>query len=109
MKKWRTNELAAAVVVIVVIVLGYAASRVQGQGSSGDDINPYRVLGVSRNADEKEIKVAYRKLAKDWHPDKNKAPDAHEKFMRINQAYEVRLKICLFLTIFKAKNIQKIN
>lgn len=55
------------------------------------DINPYKILGVGRNADEKEIRNAYKKLAKNWHPDKNKSPDAHEKFMKINQAYEVRL------------------
>jgi DnaJ family protein C protein 16 len=56
----------------------------------GSDINPYQVLGVSRNADDKTIKNAYRKLAKDWHPDKNKSPEAHEKFMQITQAYEVK-------------------
>ncbi|CAF0926373.1 unnamed protein product, partial [Brachionus calyciflorus] len=53
------------------------------------DINPYQVLGVSRNADEKQIRDAYRKSAKHWHPDRNKSPDAHEKFMQINKAYEI--------------------
>ena len=55
-----------------------------------DDINPYKILGVPRNADDKVIRNAYRKLAKDWHPDKNKASNAHDKFLQITQAYEVR-------------------
>ena len=62
----------------------------------GSDINPYQILGVSRNADDKTIKNAYRKMAKDWHPDKNKSPEAHEKFMQITQAYEVKY-ICLYI------------
>ena len=49
----------------------------------------YEVLGVSKNASEDEIKKAYRKLAKQYHPDVNKAPDAEAKFKEINEAYEV--------------------
>ena len=49
----------------------------------------YEVLGVSKNADEKEIKSAFRKLAKEYHPDINKSPDAPEKFKEVQEAYEV--------------------
>jgi len=49
----------------------------------------YDVLGVSKNAELKEIKRAFRKLAKEWHPDTSKHPDAEEKFKVINEAYEV--------------------
>ncbi|MCR5795824.1 MAG: molecular chaperone DnaJ [Solobacterium sp.] len=49
----------------------------------------YEILGVSRNADENEIKRAYRSLAKKYHPDVNSAPDAADKFKEINEAYEV--------------------
>ena len=49
----------------------------------------YDVLGVSKTATEEEIKKAYRKLAKQYHPDVNKAADAEEKFKEVNEAYEV--------------------
>ena len=49
----------------------------------------YEVLGISKGASEDEIKRAYRKLAKQYHPDINKAPDAEAKFKEINEAYEV--------------------
>jgi curved DNA-binding protein len=49
----------------------------------------YDTLGVSENATESEIKKAYRKLARQYHPDVNKSPEAEEKFKEINAAYEV--------------------
>lgn len=49
----------------------------------------YEVLGVSRNATEQEIKNAFRTLAKKYHPDVNKAPDAESKFKEIQEAYAV--------------------
>jgi curved DNA-binding protein len=50
----------------------------------------YETLGVKRNADEKEIKAAYRKLARQYHPDANPgSKTAEEKFKEISEAYEV--------------------
>lgn len=49
----------------------------------------YQILGVDRDASEKEIKGAYRKLAQTYHPDKNPDPKAEERFKEINEAYEV--------------------
>lgn len=49
----------------------------------------YEVLGVEKNADEKQIKSAFRRLAKEYHPDLNKSPDAPEKFKEVQEAYEV--------------------
>ncbi len=49
----------------------------------------YDVLGVSKTATDEEIKRAYRKLARQYHPDVNKAPDAETKFAEINEAYGV--------------------
>jgi len=49
----------------------------------------YDVLGVDRNASDKEITSAYRKLAKKYHPDLNHDPGAEEKYKEVNEAYEV--------------------
>lgn len=49
----------------------------------------YKTLGLSDSASESEIKKAYRKLARQYHPDVNKDPSAEEKFKEINSAYEI--------------------
>jgi molecular chaperone DnaJ len=49
----------------------------------------YEIIGVSRDADKEEIKRAYRRLARKYHPDVNKEDGAEERFKEINRAYEV--------------------
>jgi len=49
----------------------------------------YQTLGVDRTASQDEIRRAYRKLARKYHPDVNKAKDAEDKFKQMNEAYEV--------------------
>jgi DnaJ-class molecular chaperone len=49
----------------------------------------YEILGVGKGASLEEIKKAYRKLALQWHPDRNKSSGATERFKEINEAYEV--------------------
>jgi preprotein translocase subunit Sec63 len=62
---------------------------------------PYRILGVSRNADDAAIRKAYRRLALETHPDKNPEgmAEAEEKFKKVAQAYEILSDSeCLMIT-----------
>ncbi|MCB5645774.1 DnaJ domain-containing protein, partial [Bifidobacterium breve] len=52
----------------------------------------YKVLGVSKDASADDIKKAYRKLARKYHPDVNKTKEAEEKFKDISEAYDVLSK-----------------
>lgn len=49
----------------------------------------YEALGVPRDASEQDIRSAYRKLAREHHPDVNKDPGAEDRFKQISEAYEV--------------------
>src|SRR5947209_5046258 len=49
----------------------------------------YSILGVAKSATDKEIKSAYRKLALQYHPDRNKTKEGEEKFKEVTKAYEV--------------------
>lgn len=49
----------------------------------------YSILGTDRNASQSDLKKAYFKKAKEYHPDVNKSPGAKEKFAEINEAYEI--------------------
>ncbi len=57
--------------------------------TTGTKRDYYEVLGVQRNAASDEIKKAFRRLARQYHPDVNKEPDAEARFKEINEAYEV--------------------
>jgi molecular chaperone DnaJ len=57
--------------------------------STTDKRDYYEVLGVARNASADEIKRAYRQLARKYHPDVNKEPDAESRFKELTEAYEV--------------------
>lgn len=54
-------------------------------------VDYYKILQVDKNANDDELKKAYRKLAMKWHPDKNPTnkKDAEAKFKQISEAYEV--------------------
>ncbi|XP_026885699.2 dnaJ homolog subfamily C member 16-like [Electrophorus electricus] len=56
---------------------------------AASDIDPYKILGVSRHASQAEIKRAYKQLAREWHPDKNKSPGAQDMFIKITKSYEI--------------------
>jgi molecular chaperone DnaJ len=53
------------------------------------DRDYYEILGVSRTASKEELKQAFRRLARQYHPDVNNAPDAEERFKELNEAYAV--------------------
>jgi molecular chaperone DnaJ len=57
--------------------------------TSSEKRDYYEVLGVQKNADKDQIKNSYRKLALQYHPDRNKAPEAEERFKEISEAYAV--------------------
>ena len=54
----------------------------------------YQVMGIERDATQDQVKRAYRKLARKYHPDVSKEPDAEAGFKEVGEAYEV-LKDCL--------------
>src|SRR5215470_10665708 len=60
---------------------GYNAARMKYK-------DYYAVMGVERSATPEGIKAAYRKLARKYHPDVSKEPDAEEKFKEVQEAYE---------------------
>ncbi|XP_034446421.1 dnaJ homolog subfamily C member 16 [Hippoglossus hippoglossus] len=53
------------------------------------EMDPYKILGVTRSASQAEIKKVYKRLAKEWHPDKNKNPGAEDMFIKITKSYEI--------------------
>lgn len=84
MKRRRTHfSLRRAVVVVSLLCASWLSCVI------ADDVDYYKVLGVSQDANEEDIKSAYRKLARVYHPDKNDSPEAQDKFMNIRDAYEV--------------------
>jgi len=69
-------------VILVLVACLYTLCQAQR-------FRPYEIIGVKRSATPEEIKKAYRRLVKELHPDKNKAPDAQENFVRLTKAYEI--------------------
>ena len=69
------------------------APRARGRRGVGGDVaragDYYKVLGVDKKASQEEIKKAYRKLARQYHPDTNKDAGAEERFKQISEAYDV--------------------
>eukprot|EP00041_Stephanoeca_diplocostata_P027433 m.754275 g.754275 ORF g.754275 m.754275 type:complete len:238 (-) comp23175_c0_seq24:2613-3326(-) len=74
-------------ILFFVVTLSVVANLATASTSRQE--NPYDVLGVPADATNKDIKRAFRKLALEYHPDRNKEKDAESKFIRIAAAYEL--------------------
>ncbi|KAG2272545.1 hypothetical protein Bca52824_067100 [Brassica carinata] len=74
------TQLVVSVVLVSTLLLLNAESK---------SVDPYKVLGVSRDAKPREIQKAFHKQSLKYHPDKNKNKGAQEKFAEINNAYEI--------------------
>ncbi|KAJ8260294.1 hypothetical protein GJAV_G00179320 [Gymnothorax javanicus] len=85
--KKMTQILRAVVLLRVILTLLLLLSDLYVESTS--EFNPYKVLGVPKSANQAEIKKAYKRLVKEWHPDKNKDPGAEDMFIKISKSYEV--------------------
>lgn len=68
---------------------GGAGAQEEARGEVVEELCFYEVLSVTRTASDSQIKRAYMRLAKEWHPDRNPAPEAKRRFQQISTAYEV--------------------
>uniref|UniRef100_A0A8B9SUT4 DnaJ homolog subfamily C member 16 n=1 Tax=Anas platyrhynchos TaxID=8839 RepID=A0A8B9SUT4_ANAPL len=80
MELGRTGPACAAAALLLLLLLAAPGEA---------EFDPYRVLGVGRGSSQADIKKAYKRLAREWHPDKNKDPGAEDKFIQISKAYEI--------------------
>ncbi|KAM9752312.1 dnaJ homolog subfamily C member 16-like [Menidia menidia] len=76
------SVMSLALVVLLSVLLA-------GPAHAGSETDPYKILGVTRGASQAEIKKVYKRLAKEWHPDKNKNPGAEDMFIKISKSYEI--------------------
>ena len=74
---------------LVALLGALLATAAMVPSADGAQRSPYEVLGVARDASQAEIKKAYRKLSLQYHPDKNRAEGAKEKFVEVAGAYEI--------------------
>ena len=85
MKGSKTQTLAYLILTLVVLENVHTVY--------GGLFEPYKVLDIHRRASISEIRKAYKKLAKEWHPDKvsgdQEKKDAESKFIEVNRAYEL--------------------
>lgn len=76
---------------VVVVISCLFVCGADGVNSATGTYDPYDVLGLKRSASPQDIRKAYKQLVVLWHPDKNKEPEAEDKFVLIKSAYEVNL------------------
>ncbi|XP_035008091.1 dnaJ homolog subfamily C member 16 [Hippoglossus stenolepis] len=79
----RASGICPVLLAIFLLILGEQSAE------TASDYDPYKILGVSRSASHPEIKRAYKNLAREWHPDKNKDPKAEDTFIKITKSYGI--------------------
>ncbi|KAM4737374.1 dnaJ homolog subfamily C member 16 isoform 1-T3 [Anableps anableps] len=80
------SNMSPPLAVMVVVLLSVLLA---GSSHAHPEMDPYKILGVTRSASQAEIKKVYKRLAKEWHPDKNKDPGAEDMFIKITKSYEI--------------------
>ncbi|XP_015227920.1 PREDICTED: dnaJ homolog subfamily C member 16-like [Cyprinodon variegatus] len=78
---WTARTCPVSLAIFLLLITLHVVQPTQ-------EFDPYKVLGVSRSASQPEIKRAYKNLAREWHPDKNKDPSAEDMFIKISKSYE---------------------
>ncbi|KAM6979740.1 dnaJ homolog subfamily C member 16 [Aplochiton taeniatus] len=81
----RERIFGTSPVLLTVILLLFGEHLVR----TAPEFDPYKILGVGRSVSQTEIKKAYKRLVKEWHPDKNKDPGAEDMFIKITKSYEI--------------------
>ncbi|CAL8356885.1 unnamed protein product [Gadus morhua 'NCC'] len=82
-KMFRPQSRISSVLLVILFIFGEHLVK------SSPENDPYKTLGVSKSASQTEIKKAYKHLAREWHPDKNKDPGAEDMFIKITKSYEI--------------------
>ncbi|XP_055723923.1 dnaJ homolog subfamily C member 16-like [Salvelinus fontinalis] len=67
---------------VLLLLLGETVNTAQ-------EFDPYRVLGLTKSASQAEVKKVYKRLVREWHPDKNNDPGAEDMFIKITKSYEI--------------------
>uniref|UniRef100_A0A8C5CPS7 DnaJ homolog subfamily C member 16 n=1 Tax=Gadus morhua TaxID=8049 RepID=A0A8C5CPS7_GADMO len=80
---FRPQSRISSVLLVILFIFGEHLVK------SSPENDPYKTLGVSKSASQTEIKKAYKHLAREWHPDKNKDPGAEDMFIKITKSYEI--------------------
>lgn len=80
---------AWGVIFPVDVLTGWFEDPGEVRGSTPGALSLYAILGAKQHDTPNEIKAAYRRMAKQWHPDLNKEPDAHIRFLRIREAWDI--------------------
>ncbi|XP_068605523.1 dnaJ homolog subfamily C member 16 [Brachionichthys hirsutus] len=81
--------MAGSKMPLLLAVVAFISAVLLAGVTHGSEMDLYKILGVTRSASQAEIKKVYKRLAKEWHPDKNQSPGAEAMFIKITKSYEI--------------------